>query len=333
MTISEDIDEIIKNLDGISFEDQTVLITGGAGFLGSWICETLIRLGASVVCVDDLSSGRISNIEPLFKSGRFKFIRNDITNLFPLYFDDHFDLVLHAASRASPFEFEKFPLHILDSSTDGLKVSLKIATSDNARLLFFSTSEVYGNPSVFPTPETYHGDVNQVGPRGCYDEAKRCGEAYVMAYRLQYGLDARIVRIFNTYGPRMREDGVYGRVLPRFIQQALSNQPLTIWGTGMQTRSFGYVTDEIEGLLKFAAIDNPSEIIMNIGNDNEMPMLDVARMIIDLTDSDSEFSFHPPPGDDPYRRRPDISRAKNILGWHPRTSLRDGLQKTIEALR
>lgn len=322
-----ELDTILKNLGQISFEDQKILVTGGAGFLGSWMCETLLSLGAYVTCIDNFASGQMCNIQHLTENERFRFIEHDIS--IPITLDTSLDCLFHMASRASPFEFEHYPIQILKANTLGVMVSLGIAKKHNARIVYTSTSEVYGNPDVIPTPETYYGNVNPIGPRGCYDEAKRCGEAYVVAYRRQHHLNTRIARIFNTYGPRIRLDGIYGRVIPRFIDQALNNKPLTVFGNGSQTRSFTYVTDQIEGLLRLAALDAAEGQVINIGNVNEITVLELATHVIHQTGSASSLSFHPLPQDDPRRRRPDILRAKEILGWTPKTSLEYGLERTI----
>jgi UDP-glucuronate decarboxylase len=325
--ISKDLKQIQRDLKEISFEDKRVLVTGGAGFLGSWMCDTLVRYHADVTCIDNLTSGKLSNIEHLMGNDHFRFIQHDIS--IPIPFDSSLDYVFHMASRASPFEFEHHPIQILKSNTMGLLVSLGIAKRHGARLLFTSTSEIYGNPDIFPTPESYHGNVNPLGPRGCYDEAKRCGEAYVVAFRRQHNLDTRIARIFNTYGPRIRMDGIYGRVIPRFIDQALNGDPLTIFGKGLQTRSFTYVTDQIEGLLRLAAIDEARGEVINIGNVNEVTVLDLAQKVISLTGSKSSLTYQPLPEDDPLRRWPDITKAEKILGWKPKISLEKGISQTI----
>lgn len=324
----ECIKKILYDLENVSFKDKNILITGGAGFLGSWICDALIAKGAEIICLDNISSGLRSNISHLIDSNRFRFIEHDITN--PISFNEHIDMVIHMASRASPFEFEHYPIEILKANTIGLMVSLDIAKKHKARILYTSTSEIYGNPLVIPTPESYFGNVNAVGPRGCYDEAKRCGEAYVMAYRKQYGLDTRIARIFNTYGPRIRSDGIYARAIPRFIDQALGGKPITIFGDGTQTRSFTYVTDQIEGLLKLAAYDKANGSIINIGNDKETTIIEMAKLVLDFTGSTFGITYRPLPEDDPLRRKPDISRAKAILGWRPKVTLEEGLRNTIE---
>ena len=324
----EERNQIRQNLGNISFQDQRVLVTGGAGFLGSWMCDILIENGAFVTCVDNFASGMERNISNLMSHERFLFINHDIT--IPLHFDSKIDLVFHMASRASPFEFEHYPIQILKSNTLGVLVALGIAKKHGARLVYTSTSEVYGNPDIVPTPESYFGNVNPIGPRGCYDEAKRCGEAYVVAYQRQHNLNTRIARIFNTYGPRIRIDGLYGRVVPRFIDQALHGASITIFGDGLQTRSFTYITDQIEGLMRLAALDEAQGEVINIGNTNEITVLELARKIDALTGSSSDFAFAPLPLDDPLRRRPDITKAMKILGWEPKIPLDRGLIRTIE---
>lgn len=328
-TKNDEISAIIRNLGDSrrGIEGKTVLVTGGAGFLGSWLCEVLVELDATVLCLDNLVSGLKSNIAPLMEHPNFTFIEHDITR--PIFFDEPIDLVFHLASRASPFEFEKYPIQILKANTLGIWIALGIAKQHHARFLYTSTSEVYGAAMQIPTPEEYRGNVNPVGQRSCYDEAKRCGESFVIAYKMEHNLDVRIARIFNTYGPRMRAEGVYGRVIPRFIEQALRNAPLTIFGDGTQTRSFCYVTDQIEGLLRLALLEEGSGLVINIGNDEEITILALAKLIKELTGSESELVFQPLPQDDPPRRRPDLTRAKKILGWAPQVSLREGLERTI----
>ncbi|MDD1683358.1 MAG: SDR family oxidoreductase [Methanoregula sp.] len=328
---AEELDTIRKNLGQISFEDQRVLVTGGAGFLGSWICDTLLASGARVTCVDNFASGQKENIRHMTGQERFRFIEHDIST--PLSVETRLDYVFHMASRASPFEFEHYPIQILKANTTGILVALGIAKKHGAKIMYTSTSEVYGNPDIVPTPESYYGNVNPIGPRGCYDEAKRCGEAYVMAYRKQHGLDTRIARIFNTYGPRIRMDGIYGRVIPRFISQALNGDPITVFGDGLQTRSFTYVTDQIEGLLRLASLDAARGQVINIGNVNEITVLALAKKVVEITGSSSPVSFHPLPEDDPLRRWPDVTRAKQILGWEPKVPLEYGLVRTIGWLR
>jgi len=328
--MNKEIEEIINNLGELSksVEDKNILVTGGAGFLGSWICEALIEQQAKVICLDNLASGLQSNILHLMAKGNFKFIQHDITQ--PIFFDEPIDVVMHLASRASPFEFEKYPIQILKANTLGIWVALGIAKKHYARFLYTSTSEIYGCAEEIPTSEEYRGNVNPVGPRSCYDEAKRCGESYVIAYQMQHGLDTRIARIFNTYGPRMRAEGVYGRVIPRFIEQALSNKPITIFGDGSQTRSFCYVTGQVEGLLKLAFLEEAKGEVINIGSDKEITILELAELVKKLTKSSSEIEFHPLPKDDPPRRKPDITKAKEILDWEPKVELKEGLSKMIE---
>ena len=325
-----EIGDIIRNLGNISksVEDKNVLVTGGAGFLGSWLCEVLVEQQAKVICLDNLVSGLKSNISHLMDKDNFKFIQHDITQ--PIFFDEKIDIVMHLASRASPFEFEKYPIQILKANTLGIWVALGIAKKHGAIFLYTSTSEIYGNAKEIPTAEEYRGNVNPVGLRSCYDEAKRCGESYVMAYKLQHDLEIRIARIFNTYGPRMRAEGVYGRAIPRFVEQALSNKPITIFGDGSQTRSFCYVTDQVGGLLKLAFSEEAKGVVVNIGSNKEITILELAKLVRGLTNSSSEIEFHLLPEDDPPRRCPDITKAKKLLNWEPKIELKEGLSKMIE---
>ena len=325
----DEIEEIVRNLGDIkSIEGKSILVTGGAGFLGSWLCDVLVEQHAKVFCLDNLASGLQSNISSMMDKDNFKFIQHDISQ--PIFFDEQLDVVMHLASRASPFEFEKYPIQILKVNTLGIWVALGIAKKNDARFLYASTSEIYGCAMEIPTSEGYNGNVNPIGPRSCYDEAKRCGESYAIAYKMQHGLDTRIARIFNTYGPRMRAEGVYGRVIPRFIEQALSNKPITIFGDGSQTRSFCYVTDQVEGLLKLALSERAKGEVVNIGKDEEITILELANMIGELTNSSSEIVFKELPEDDPPRREPDIGKAKKILNWEPKVELKEGLSKMIE---
>jgi UDP-glucuronate decarboxylase len=326
-----DIDRVRNDLGNISFQDQRAVVTGGAGFLGSWVCDLLVRQGAKVICIDNLSSGLRSNISSHLDRENYQFIEHDISH--PISFDEKIDIVIHMASRASPFEFECYPIEILKANTLGLMVSLNIAKKHKSKVLYTSTSEIYGNPQVVPTPEGYYGNVNSLGPRGCYDEAKRCGEAFVVAYRKQYGLDARIARIFNTYGPRIRFDGIYARALPRFIDQATGGRPITIFGDGTQTRSFTYVTDQIEGLLRLVALDRARDAVVNIGSDIETTINDMAQLVLEATCSSSGMTYHPLPEDDPLRRRPDITRARELLGWSPKIGLGEGIRRTVDWFR
>jgi UDP-glucuronate decarboxylase len=324
--------EIIANLGDVTREvaGKTVLVTGGAGFLGSWLCDVLVELNANVICLDNLASGLEANVSDLLGKENFKFIRHDITR--PIFFED-IDMVLHLASRAAPFEFQRFPIQILKANTLGIWVALGIAKRHKARLLYTSTSEIYGNATEIPTSEQYTGNVNPIGARSCYDEAKRCGESFVTAYRLEHGMDGRIARLFNTYGPKMRADDIYGRVVPRFVEQALRNAPITVFGDGSQTRSFCYVSDQIGALLRFAFSKGLDGKTLNIGNDEEITVLTLAETIKRLTESTSKITFETLPEDDPLRRRPDIRKATDLLNWKPRVSLEQGLERTIQWFR
>ncbi|MGZ4928652.1 MAG: UDP-glucuronic acid decarboxylase family protein [Halobacteriota archaeon] len=330
---ARDVKEITAALGDISGDvsGKTVLVTGGAGFLGSWLCDVLAELNAIVICLDNLASGLESNISDLLHKDNFTFVKHDITQ--PVFFDGDLDVVLHLASRASPFEFQRYPIQILKANTLGIWVALGIAKRHKARLLYTSTSEIYGNATEIPTSEEYTGNVNPIGARSCYDEAKRCGESFVMAYWLEHGVDARIARLFNTYGPRMRADDVYGRVVPRFIEQALKNMPITVFGDGSQTRSFCYVTDQIEALLRFAFLEGLDGKTVNIGSEDEIPIVALAEIIKQLTNSKSKIKFEDLPKDDPLRRRPDIRKAKDLLNWKPKVGLEKGLERTIHWFR
>jgi len=327
---NKDLDRIVKNVDADSFRSKKVLVTGGAGFLGSWLCEALLYVGALITCVDNLASGRRENVAHLLEEPGFSFVMQDVSGSFDT--KTSYDYVFHMASRASPLEFTDHPIDILRSNTLGTMNMLEVARRSDATLLFTSTSEVYGDASIFPTPETYNGNVNSVGIRGCYDEAKRAGEALCMAYFRQYGTDARIVRIFNTYGPRMRSDGIYGRVIPRFIAQARDGKPFTIFGDGQQTRSFCYVTDLVGGLVRFISYPGLGGHVMNLGNPEEVTILQLAEVISEICQADYQFEYRTPLPDDPRRRLPDISKARRLLGWEPEVSLREGLERMVASL-
>ncbi|MCS7183421.1 MAG: SDR family oxidoreductase [Thermoanaerobaculum sp.] len=303
------------------------VVTGGAGFLGSHLCERLLNEGFEVVCIDNLLTGSLANIEHLFGREGFTFIKYDVTNY--VHVPGPVDFVLHFASPASPIDYLELPIQTLKVGSLGTHKALGLAKAKNARFLLASTSEVYGDPLVHPQSEGYWGNVNPVGPRGVYDEAKRFAEAMTMAYHRYHGLDTRIVRIFNTYGPRMRRND--GRVVPAFICQALAGEPLTVFGSGQQTRSFCYVDDLIEGVLRvlFCQISDP----INLGNPEEMTVLEFAHLIRKLTGSQVPIEFRPLPVDDPRVRQPDITKARVYLGWEPRVPLEVGLAKTIEYFR
>ncbi len=301
---------------------KRTLVTGGAGFLGSHICEYLLNKGHEVIAMDNLLTGTVANIEHL-QGENFKFIKHDVTEY--IYCAGPIDYVIHFASPASPKDYLELPIPTLKVGALGTHKALGLAREKKARFLLASTSEVYGDPQVHPQKEDYWGHVNPVGPRGVYDEAKRYAEAITMAYHRFHGLDTKIVRIFNTYGPRMRPKD--GRAIPAFVPQALMNQPVTIFGDGSQTRSFCYVDDLIEGICRLL-FSNQHEPV-NIGNPDEMTIKELAETIIKITGSKSEIIFNPLPIDDPKVRQPDIEKAKTILGWEPQVSLDEGLSRTI----
>ncbi|MCS7221919.1 MAG: SDR family oxidoreductase [Anaerolineae bacterium] len=304
-----------------------VLVTGGAGFIGSHLCDRLLADGHYVIAMDNLITGSTDNIVHLLGREGFLFIRHDVTNY--IYIDGPIDAVLHFASPASPIDYLQLPIQTLKVGALGTHKALGLARAKGARFLLASTSEVYGDPLVHPQPETYWGNVNPIGPRGVYDEAKRFAEAMTMAYHRVHGLETRIARIFNTYGPRMRLDD--GRVVPNFIGQALRGQPLTVYGDGSQTRSFCYVDDLVDGIIRLLHSDEVEPV--NLGNPCEMSILHFAELINRLTGNQAGIVFKPLPQDDPHRRKPDISKARRVLGWEPRVSLEEGLQRTIEYFR
>src|SRR3954449_4566850 len=301
----------------------SAVVTGGAGFLGSHLCEYLLERGYRVVCVDNLDTSSLANIEHI-RDDAFTFVYHDMTEHVEI--DGPVDFVYHLASPASPIDYLRLPLHTLKVGSYGTHHALGLAKWKRARFLLASTSEVYGDPQVHPQPETYWGNVNPVGPRGVYDEAKRYGEALTMAYHSARGVDTGIVRIFNTFGPRMRPHD--GRAIPTFIRQALTDKPVTVFGDGSQTRSFCYVDDLIRGLVSLAesGVHDP----VNIGNPNEMSLLEMAKLCVEMTESRSEVVFEALPVDDPQVRQPDITRARDLLGWEPKVELRDGLRVTID---
>jgi len=303
---------------------KRALVTGGAGFLGSNLCDLLLDRGLQVVCMDNLITGNIGNIEHLAGNENFKFIKQDVTEY--IYLPGPLDFIFHFASPASPIDYLELPIQTLKVGSLGTHKTLGLAKAKNATYLLASTSEVYGDPLIHPQTEDYWGNVNPIGPRGVYDEAKRFAEALTMAYHRFHEVDTRIVRIFNTFGPRMRAHD--GRVVPAFICQALENKPITIFGDGSQTRSFCYVADLLDGIYKLAMSDESDPV--NIGNAREMTICQFAELIIKLIGSSSELEYHPLPIDDPKTRQPNIDRAKNILGWEPRVKLEEGLGNTIE---
>lgn len=302
---------------------MVILITGGAGFLGSHLCDLLLEEGHRVICMDNLITGTISNIHHM-QDKKFRFIKQDVTEY--LYLDEDIDFVLHFASPASPIDYLNFPIQTLKVGALGTHKTLGLAKEKKAKFLLASTSEVYGDPLVNPQKEDYWGNVNPIGLRGVYDEAKRYAEAMTMAYHRYHGLDTRIVRIFNTYGPRMRMDD--GRVVPNFAKQALSNEPLTVYGDGSQTRSFCYVADLIDGIYKLMLSDVNDPV--NLGNPQEISILEFAEEILRISGSSSEIVYKPLPTDDPKVRRPNIKRAKDLLDWEPIVNLDQGLTTTID---
>lgn len=303
--------------------NKRILITGGAGFLGSHLCDRYLSEGYEVICMDNLSTGSADNIAHLVDHDRFEFIKHDVTNY--IHVSGRLDLILHFASPASPIDYLEMPIQTLKVGSLGTHKALGLAKEKDARFLLASTSEVYGDPKVHPQAEDYWGNVNPIGDRGVYDEAKRFAEAMAMAYHRYHGVETRIVRIFNTYGSRMRIHD--GRALPTFMRQALRGNPLTVYGDGSQTRSFMYVDDLIEGVWRLSQSDYTKPI--NIGNPDEITILEFAREIIELTGSDSEIVFEELPKDDPQVRQPDISRAKEVLDWEPKYDRREGIRKTF----
>ena len=305
---------------------STAVVSGGAGFLGSHLCDHLLAKGHRVICIDNLDTGSLQNIEHLKNGEDFLFVNHDVTE--PFFVEERIDYVFHLASPASPIDYLRLPLHTLKVGSYGTHNMLGLAKFKRARFLIASTSEVYGDPQVHPQPETYWGHVNPIGPRGVYDEAKRYAEALVMAYHRQQGVDTCIARIFNTYGPRMRPHD--GRAIPTFIRQALENKPLTVFGDGSQTRSFCHVDDLIRGLHALAT--SGEHLPVNIGNPTEMTLLELAEGVVRVTGSKSEIVFEALPVDDPQVRQPDITRARQVLGWEPEVELDEGLRRLLASM-
>ncbi|MEM2143717.1 MAG: UDP-glucuronic acid decarboxylase family protein [Candidatus Jordarchaeaceae archaeon] len=332
--IIQDIEIIKENLSkfGRELQEKTFLVTGCAGFLGSWLCDVLNAFDARIICVDNMSSGSERNISHL-KKGNLQLVKEDVSKYTA---QEKMDYIIHMACIASPPLYQKYSIETLDASVLGTRNMLEIARKNDIEgFLFTSTSEIYGDAEQIPTPEDHWGNVNPIGPRAVYDEGKRVAETYCMAYHQKHGLPIRISRIFNTYGPRLdvKSTSQYGRVIAKFIVQALNNKPVTVYGDGSQTRSFCYITDQIEGLLKLLLTPNINGEVVNLGNDQEISILNLAKLIVDMTGSKSKITFHPLPKDDPKRRRPDITKARRILGWKPKISLEQGLMKTIEWLQ
>ncbi|NQY79793.1 MAG: SDR family oxidoreductase [Candidatus Caenarcaniphilales bacterium] len=308
----------------MAVSSKTILITGGAGFIGSHLADTLISEGARVIVVDNLVTGSMKNIEHLLDNPNFKFIEHNISE--KLHIEEDLDWVMHFASPASPIDFQKLAIPILKVGSLGTHNALGIAKEKKASFFLASTSEVYGDPLVHPQPETYWGNVNPIGPRGVYDESKRFAESITMAYHREHDIDVRIIRIFNTYGPRMRADD--GRVVCNFINQALKGQDLTVYGEGKQSRSFQYVTDLVDGIVKL--MDVKYHLPVNLGNPYEFTVYELAEKVLAMTKSKSNIAYEPLPEDDPKRRRPDITRAVELLNWEPKIAVEEGLEKTVK---
>jgi len=324
--VSEDIQQILSRVKPDAFEGHSVLVTGGGGFIGSYLCDTLVEGKANVTCLDDFSTGLVENYDHLFQLRNFRIVKEDVSNFES---SEKYDFVLHFASRASPEEYQLNPVKTLLANSHGSYRVLELARKHDSRILFASSSEVYGDAEVFPTPESYWGNVNPVGVRSCYDEGKRFGEALFMAYNREYKLDTRIVRIHNTYGPRLRADGAYARALSRFVMQAIQDEDLTVYGDGTQTRSFCYIADTIVGILLMLSCPKCMGEVVNIGSTYEVRILDLANKIREIVGGRAKITFRPLPKDDPKKRRPDISKAKELLEWQPRINLEEGLKRTI----
>ena len=324
--INQVLNKIKETVKSDTFAGKNILVTGGAGFIGSWICDVLADFGARVTVVDNYSTGQIKNLNHLAACSDFQIIEADISNFTT---NSKFDYIFHMAAHASPDEYTTHPIETLQTSALGTQKIAEIARKNDATLLFASTSEVYGDAEVVPTPESYWGKVNPIGPRSCYDEGKRYAEALLMAYHKQYDLNIRVPRIFNSYGPRLREDGLYGRALSRFIFQALNNQPITVYGDGKQTRSFCYINDTVTALLLLAKATEANGKVVNMGNTQEISILELAKTIKQIAKSKSQIEFHPLPKDDPKRRQPNITRLEKLVNWKPTTTLYQGLKTTI----
>jgi len=314
------------------FENKTIVITGGCGFIGSWLCSTICNMKGNVFCIDNMSTGIEKNLNELKQLKNFSLIRKDVQKINLNELPKKPDFVLHCASRASPEDYRLHPIDTLEGNSVGTKNLLEYSLKNDCLFLFTSTSEIYGNPSIIPTPESYYGYVNTMGERSCYDEGKRYAESLIYAYHKTYDLDVRIVRIFNTYGPRLRPDGNYGRALPRFIFQCLQNKPVTIYGDGLQTRSFNYITDTIIGMMATLTNNQFKVKPVNVGNRKEITILELAKIIKKIIKSNSDITFLPATEDDPKRRCPDTSMLEQI-GWKPTISLEDGIRKTVDWIK
>lgn len=316
----------------------TTLVTGGAGFIGSTLCRSLLEDGHDVICLDNISSGREQNIAEFRSKRNFEFVRGDVRNrpneiLHNVDYDaDEIDYIYHMASRASPDDFKRYPLDIAETNADGTQNMLELARMSDTPILFASTSEIYGNPQEHPQPETYNGNVDPRGARACYDESKRFGEMLTSVYSDQFDVDTRTARLFNTYGPRMRPDD--GRVIPNFVRQALNNESITVYGDGSQTRSFLYVDDQVRGLRSLMETDSLSGEVVNIGSTDEVTIQTLAETVVEVLETESEITYEPLPyKNEPERRQPNISRAKEWLNWEPTIELREGIKRTADYFR
>jgi UDP-glucuronate decarboxylase len=328
--IQEDIDQIKRSIDHEAFQGKSVLVSGGSGFLGSWTCDALSQVGSRIICLDNLSTGVFENVEHLKGTRGFEFEQTDVCTYSR---NPRVDMIFHLASRPAPEDYQKHPVETALANATGTDKMLDLARKNDARVLYSSSSEVYGDPEIFPTPESYEGKVDPLGPRSCYEEGKRFGEALCKAYHDQYGLDVRIGRLFNSYGPRLRPDGLYGRVVSRFIRQAQQGEDITVFGDGSQTRSFCYVADSVTGVLRFTEKSRPSAQVLNIGNDEERKILYLAETVKKLTRSSSKIRYLPFPAGDHRRRLPDTRRSIKEIDWSPKTNLEAGLNRTISWLR
>ncbi len=328
--INEDIDAIKRSISPEAFQGKSVLVSGGSGFLGSWICDVLSEVGSRIICLDNLSTGVFENIEHLKGTKGFQFEK---ANVCTYSREPKVHMVFHMASRPAPEDYQKHPVETALANSTGTDKMLDLARKSDARVFYASSSEVYGDAEVFPTPESYEGKVDVLGPRSCYEEGKRFGETLCKAYRDQYGLDVRIGRIFNSYGPRLRSEGSYGRVVSRFLVQSLSGEDLTVFGDGSQTRSFSYVTDTVSNVLSFMQKHHLSINVLNMGNQKETRIIDLAQEIVALTHSRSRIRFLPFPPGDHLRRLPDVRKATDVLGGRPIVDLNDGLERICEWFR
>lgn len=324
--VLEDVERVVNAFEHDTFRDRSVLVTGGAGFIGSYSCDALVRLGAAVTCLDNFSTGLTENVDHLLPKRSFRLVKEDVSSFEG---GEKFDFVLHFASRASPEEYQLYPVETLLANSRGSHRMLELARKHDSTILFASSSEVYGDPEVIPTPEDYWGNVNHLGPRSCYVEGKRFSETLFTAFHRKYSLDTRILRIFNTFGPRLRGDSFYARVLSRFTLQALREENLTVYGDGSQTRSFCYVTDLIDGILLASSNVKAKGEVINLGSPFEISILDAAKRVMKTVGCESGITYRPLPEDDPKRRCPDIRKAKEILGWEPKVSLEKGLERSI----